>query len=238
MMKKQEAMLARVIDQFAARFDKRAVLRGGMVLRVLGCERMTNDVDYVFVPFRSKKDVLDEVLEALREIPGAEIRHSMNSKCLRLVVTVDSVSIQIEIKTAMEMPVAALSNRSLAQVHGLPPRLIAVVDYPYALADKMAAWNERRLVRDVHDIWFYLKMGVRPDARRLSARLAKPVYSRLVPPDERFPGGGMTAFFRFLSERVQALDDRVIAESLQDFLPPDELPGLSMRFRAEMAKLL
>ena len=100
MMKTQEAMLARVIDQFAARFDKRAVLRGGMVLRVLGCERMTNDVDYVFVPFRSKKDVLDEVLDALREIPGAEIRHSMNSKCLRLVVTVDSVSIQIEIKRA------------------------------------------------------------------------------------------------------------------------------------------
>ena len=71
-----------------------------------------------------------------------------------------------------------------------------------------------------------------------SARLAKPVYSRLVPPAGRFPGGDMTAFFRFLSERVQALDDKAVAESLQDFLPPDELPGLSMRFRAEMAKLL
>ena len=33
-----------------------------------------------------------------------------------------------------------------------------------------------------------------------SARLAKPVYCRLVPPAGRFPGGNMTAFFRFLVE--------------------------------------
>ena len=38
-------------------------MRGGMVLRILGCERFTNDLDYVFVPYRSKKDVVNEVLE-------------------------------------------------------------------------------------------------------------------------------------------------------------------------------
>jgi hypothetical protein len=33
-MKEVEALLVQVIDLFAERFDKRAVLRGGMVLRV------------------------------------------------------------------------------------------------------------------------------------------------------------------------------------------------------------
>jgi hypothetical protein len=55
-MNEVEQLLVEVMDVIARRFDKRAVLRGGMVLRVLGCERMTNDVDYVFVPYASKKD--------------------------------------------------------------------------------------------------------------------------------------------------------------------------------------
>jgi hypothetical protein len=57
MMEEQQRLLAEVLDLFARRFDKHAVLRGGMVLRIPGCEQLTNDLDYVFVPYRSKKDV-------------------------------------------------------------------------------------------------------------------------------------------------------------------------------------
>lgn len=58
MMRNEDALLARVMDLFARRFDKHAVLRGGMALRILGCERLTNDVDYFFVPYRSKKQIV------------------------------------------------------------------------------------------------------------------------------------------------------------------------------------
>ena len=35
----QQQLLARILDVIAERFDRHAVLRGGMVLRLLGCER-------------------------------------------------------------------------------------------------------------------------------------------------------------------------------------------------------
>lgn len=102
----------------------------------------------------------------------------------------------------------------------------------------MAAWNERRLIRDVYDIWFYLKMGIRPDMPILEKRLIKPSYSKLVRPRNHFGGSDGSDFYVFLNERVRQLTDAEIAESLSDYLPPSELPGLAMRFRAEIAKLL
>ncbi len=236
-MNPTEALLAQIMDVIAVRFDKRAVLRGGMVLRVLGCERLTNDVDYLFVPYASKKDVVEEVLAALANIETASIRHSMNSKCLRIVLTRDQVSVQIEIKTAADVPTQLVSNREMARQYGLPPRLLPVVDYPVALADKMAAWNERRLVRDVYDIFFYLRMGIRPDHAVLEKRLAKPVYSRLVRKADQFTGRTIEEFLSFLRANVEKLSDQTITVSLRDYLPEDELAGLSMRLRAELAKI-
>ena len=57
MVDQQQALIARVLDLLAQRFGKRAVLRGGMVLRILGSPRFTNDLDYLFVPYKSKKDI-------------------------------------------------------------------------------------------------------------------------------------------------------------------------------------
>lgn len=232
-----EALLVEVMDVIARRFDKHAVLRGGMVLRVLGCERLTNDVDYVFVPFASKKDIMHDLLEALRDIEGAVLTHSMNSKCLRITLSRNGVAVQIEVKTSKEVPVSWVSNRDLARRYGQPPRLIPVVDYPVALADKMAAWNERRLVRDLYDIWFYLRMGVRPDRATLEKRLDKPAYSRRLKATDHFKGKTRDEFFSFLRQAVLSLTDKDIGAELSDYLPTEEMAGLAMRFRVELAKL-
>lgn len=52
MVEKEKALIARVLDLFAQHFANRAVLRGGMVLRILGSPRFKNDLDYVFVPYK------------------------------------------------------------------------------------------------------------------------------------------------------------------------------------------
>ena len=238
MADREQALLARILDLFAERFDKTAILRGGMVLRLLGCPRLTNDLDYVFVPFRSQKDIVDDVVATLRTIPGSDVTHTVNSQCLRAVVSVDGVSVQVEAKVAMAERTTVLSTRAMAKENGLPPRLIPVVDYPVALAHKMAAWNERRLVRDLYDIWFYLRMGVRPAEDVLAGRLRKPAYSRLVPRTERFPGGDVRNFLDFLQSRANQLTERDFADSLADYLPPEELAGLAMAVRAELARLV
>lgn len=237
-MNKQEALLTRIMDVLAERFNKHAVLRGGVVLRLLGCERLTNDLDYVFVPYHSKKDIVDDVMDTLRKMEGVNVSHSLNSKCLRVVVSKEGVSAQIEIKTMMEVATQILSTKELASQYGFPVRLVPVMDYAVALANKMAAWNERRLLRDIYDIWFFLKMGVRPDADTLQSRLGAPAYSRLIKKGDRFQGGTVHDFCAFLNEAVQKLTETDVRAELSDYLPPSELPGLDMRFRAEIAKLI
>ena len=236
-MRKEEALLIKVMDLFARRFDRKAVLRGGMSLRILGCERMTNDLDYVFMPFKSKKDIVEDVVTALKEIEGAEIEYSLNSKCLRIVLKVDDDSIQIEVKVAMEVPVQIISNKELALRFDLQPRLIPVVEYSVALANKMAAWNERRLIRDVYDIWFYLTMGILPDALTLKKRLKKPSYSKLVSGKDYFSGTGVKEFYDFLRTKTRDISDRDIENSLGDYLKKEDIAGLSIKFRAELVKL-
>lgn len=231
-----EHLLVEVIDCMALRFEQNAILRGGMVLRVLGCERLTNDVDYLMVPFRSKKDVVADVLETLGTLKDVELTHSLNSKCLRILLRRGQTLAQVEIKVGQGAPVQVISTKGLMDPLGLPPRLIPVLDFPVALADKMAAWNERRLMRDVYDIWFFLRMGVRPDQECLRKRLQKPVYSRRVPSDRRLPEPTVAALVARLREEVAGMSDQEIGGQLEDYLPETEIPGLAMRFRAELVK--
>lgn len=232
----QQALLVQVLDLFAVTFDQRAILRGGMVLRILGCERLTNDLDYIFVPYKSKKDIIDEIISTLEGIEKSIVDYTLNSKCLRIVVTVEETSVQIEAKVAMDVPTQILSTKELAATYGLPPRLIRVLDYPVALAHKMAAWNERRLIRDLYDIWFYLKMGIMPDLETLNARLKTCAYSKLIKKADRFPGKTIEEFYDFLSGYVNELTDKDFIDSLDDYVNQEDLCGLSMKIRAEWAK--
>ena len=237
MIEKEQQLLARVLDLFAQKFDRKAVLRGGMVLRVLGSPRLTNDLDYVFVPYKSKKDIVDEILVCLRSIEGAKLDYSLNSKCLRIVLTVDQTRIQIESKVAMDVRTMTASTRLFSSQFNLPPRIIHVMDINVALANKMGAWNERRLIRDIYDIWFLLQMNAKPDEATLEARLARPVYSTLVKQKDHFAGRTCQMFYDYLRDHVARLSDEQIRQELSDYLPPGESDGLALLFRAGLAKL-
>lgn len=238
MIEKEQELLARVLDLFAQQFDRKAVLRGGMVLRVLGSPRLTNDLDYVFVPYKSKKDIVEEIITCLRSIEGADLDYSLNSKCLRVVLTVDQTTIQIEAKVAMDVETSTTSTRLFCSQFNLPPRIIHVVNTSVALANKMAAWNERRLIRDVYDIWFLLQMQATPDMTTLARRLQKPVYSRLVKKQDYFPGRTCSEFFDFIRTQIAELSDEQIDNELSDYLLPEETAGLALLFRAALAKLI
>ena len=233
----EEKLLATVLDLFADRFGKKAILRGGMVLKVMGSARYTNDLDYVFVPYKSKKDIVNELLQCLQELPGAKVEHSLNSKCLRIILTVDGTSIQIEAKVAKEAKTIAIANTLLATQFQLPKRLLHVTDHSVSMSNKMAAWNERRLIRDIYDIWFFLRMGIEPDKEILLERLNKPSYSRLVKTEQYFSGNTVCEFYDFIRKEVNLLTDEEVKSQLADYLPPEELSGLSMLFKVSFVKL-
>lgn len=236
-MNKEEQLLAKILNIFSDRFNQHAVLRGGMVLRLLGSSRLTNDLDYVFTPFKSKKEIVDDVLDTLNQLEGVELQHSLNSKCLRVIISNSQTTVQIEAKVAEEVATDVSSTKELADIYSLPPRLIPVMDYSVALAHKMAAWNERRLVRDIYDIWFYIQMGIRPDEKTLIQRLKKPLYSKKVKPEHYFDGEGAESFYNFLRDQLSSLTEEELNQEMRAYLPPAELPGLLMKFRAALVKL-
>ena len=237
MVEQEQALIARVLDVFAQQFGKRAVLRGGMVLRILGSPRFTNDLDYVFVPYKSKKDIVSEVVECLQTIDGAKIGYSINSKCLRVVLTAHQATIQVEAKVAMTARTSMASTRLFSRQFSLPPRMVCITEHSVALANKLAAWNERRLIRDLYDIWFFLQMRITPDKETLEPRLRRPSYSRLVKEADRFTGTTTAEFYEFIRRHVSKLTDAEIEGSLSDYLPPEETKGLAMQFSAALTRL-
>ena len=155
---------------------------------------------------------------------------------MRVVLKRDQTVAQVEIKVDQSVPTYIVSTKGVTDLLGLPPRLIPVLDFPVALADKMAAWNERRLLRDVYDIWFFLCMGVKVDEKRLLSRIQKPAYSRLVDVSRQLEERTVPAFYDLLRKEITELTDKEVSESLSDLLPEVELTGLTMRFKAEFQK--
>ena len=90
-----------VMHRFAEIFENHAVLKGGMALRLVDCPRRTVDIDYVFVPFRSKKEIADRVTEVLHEIDGAVVDVNLHSKILRAGLRVDDAAIQVEVNVVL-----------------------------------------------------------------------------------------------------------------------------------------
>ena len=229
MDKRMEVFLAEIINLFADRFGNKAILRGGMALRLLQSARLTNDLDYIFVPFKSKNDVVDDVVAALRTLDKVSVEYSLNSKCLRCLVKRDDLVAQVEIKVGMECKVKAISTSALSREHNLTARIVNVVAYDVALANKMAAWYERRLLRDLFDIHILLNMGIVPDKVTLAKRLKKPNFARNV--KEKADDRGLESFYKFLRKQVEALEESDLRQQLSGILPDAELLGLDLKIK-------
>jgi predicted nucleotidyltransferase component of viral defense system len=232
-----EKLLAEIINLFADRFAEKAVLQGGMALKILGSQRYTNDLDYVFTPFKSKNEIIEMIVSALKELKQAKISHSINSKCLRVKIIANGVVAQVEAKAAKELKTVAATTKIIAEQHGLPKRIIQLLDPSIAFANKLAAWNERRIVRDLYDIWFFLQMNIEPDPEVLLKRLKKPNYSRLVAEKTRFKGSSLKDFYEFIRLTTKNLSDQEILQQLAPILPADEALGFSLQLRAALTKL-
>ncbi len=122
-----------VMHRFAEVFEEHAIIKGGIALRLLDCPRSTTDIDYVFVPFRSKKGVSDRIEAVLREIEGAEVAVALHSKMVRASVRVDSAAIQVEANVELECPAFALPTAGFATAQGQPSRLVRVMAIGCAL---------------------------------------------------------------------------------------------------------
>ncbi len=225
-----------IMHRFAEVFAEHAVIKGGMALRLLDCPRRTVDIDYVFVPFESKKEIVDRVAEVLREIDGASIDLDLHSKMLRADLRVDDIAIQIEANVAPRCESIPMTTGGFAQSVGRPSQVVRIMSPGTALSHKLAAWNERRLLRDLYDCYFLTaRAGAAPDPDVLDHRLSK-IESRLpkLKGTRRMSRAQLAGALRI---EARALTDVGLEHELAGLLPAEELTGLAIRIRAAVTGL-
>jgi hypothetical protein len=225
-----------VMHRFAEAFEDHAVLKGGIALRLFDCPRSTTDIDYVFVPFRSKKDVRGLIDGILAEIEDAQIDLAVHSKILRATVSVDAAAIQIEVNVDEECRSVPVPTAGFALDQGQPSRIVRVMALDCALAHKLAAWNERRLLRDLYDCYFLAgRLGESPDLELLELRLGE-VESRL-PALRGRKRMTRTELASELRTAADALTERAVGEELTPVLPAEELVSLVPRMRSAIVRI-
>lgn len=223
-----------LLHLMAEEFGGEAVLKGGMVLKLLGSNRETLDLDYTFVPFKSKKHVLERIEKLFTDIKGIQFEIKLNSKAIRVNLSAQKLRAQIEINVAMQLKSELISTANLAPAAA---RVIRIMSLDVALANKLAAWNERRLLRDLYDIYYFLsRQGIEPDWNVLDTRLGK-IESR-IPKLKKIQSMTRLEFADSLEEELKKIDQNRIEDELSELLDPVEVPGLSHKFKDIIGRLL
>ena len=224
-----EELLAWVVNFFASEFGNNAIIRGGMALRLLNSPRYTNDVDYVFVPFASKKEIKPLIEQKLSNVSGLVFKITLNSKVMNVNINYLSQSCQVEINVESECPSLSMSSSPLASLYGMPSRIVRIADLSVAFAHKIAAWNERELLRDLFDIYHYNAiLRVEPNLKVLQKRLEN---VRIYPKAK--PAKNMDALGEKLLLTASELNEQKMQE-LRPLLPEAELAGLHLRIAAAL----
>jgi predicted nucleotidyltransferase component of viral defense system len=229
-VKTTDDLLLWFLGYFAQKFRNRAIVKGGMVLRLLNSPRATNDLDILFVPFSSKKEILPELEQVLADVDEIESQVSADSKCIRCRVRYGKLQIQIEGTIAESCEYESVSTVS----HGAP-LLLAIQRRDIALAHKIGAWNERDLMRDLYDIHYFISvLGVKPDLLTLEERLRHVFSGR----KNRSKAMTMSELIHKMELAHRNLDAKRLNEELGAILSKNERAGLDMKIKTGLYRLM
>ena len=232
----REGLILWVMHRFASAFGEHAVIKGGLALRLLDSPRSTNDIDYVFVPFESKKDIVPGIRKILNDLEGADVKINLHSTMLRADIRMDSAVIQIEVSVDNTCDAIPIATGGFAREQGRPSRIVRIMSLDTALAHKLAAWNERRLARDLYDCYFLAsRLGEKPSLAVLQKRFSE-IRSQL-PRLRRKRKMSATEFARELRQEAENLTQKRLDDELGGLLPNEEMAGLAPRIKAALNML-
>ena len=238
-----EALRVWIINYFSEKLGKHAILKGGMVLRILDCPRYTNDLDYVFVPFKSKKEIVSLIEGALKPLQGITIDYRLHSTNAQFDVILKNshgvFKTQIEANVSETCESQPLSSIDLAQQYQQAPHIIRVMRFDVMLAHKLAAWNERRLMRDLYDAYFiYKHLNVLPDLKILQERLQSIRYAKRMANKSLPKKMDLQQFLVLLESEAKNLTETELEEELRDYLAPQQWGGLDKKIMIVLIQLV
>ncbi len=237
-LKNNDEFFVYLLHLITEEFESEAVLKGGMVLKLLGSTRETLDLDYTFVPFKSKKDVLERIKFLFLNLEGIKSEISTNSKAIRVNLSKGLLRAQIEINVALDLKTEVVSTASIiGDASPFPARIIRIMSLDVALSNKLAAWNERRLIRDLYDIYYFVSIhNLKPDWNVLESRLNN-IESK-IPKLKKIKSMSFTQFTDALELEIKNLTQERIETELEGLVSHTEIPGLAYRIRIAVKSLI
>lgn len=236
-MDSREELLLRVIHLMAEKFKDRVVLEGGMLLRLLGYPRSTQDVDCILLSDESKKVLTLKIRKALAELEGVRVAEvSLNSR--GIFIRLESkdkpglrAMLEISVAAALNLPAGHLSTVALANKYFLGGRIVTTMALPEAFANKIASALERNALRDIYDLSI-LEPLCAFDEATLAKRLRALSVGRKKPKPMSFQEA--SAMLRTKAERITA---KVVKEELAPLLPPRQAEGIETILKAAVVRI-
>lgn len=242
-IRSDEGLRLWLINHLAEKLGEHAILKGGMVLRLLDCPRYTNDLDYVFIPFRSKKDIIPLLDKAFSGLTGVQVQKGLHSTNVRYDISLTNAfgtfRTYLEANVSESCESEPVSTGDAAVKNNQLPRVVRVMRFDVALANKLAAWNERKLVRDLYDAYFMHKhLNQTPHLPTLAARLQKINYARRVKGSSLPRSMTLAEFLDRLEQKVRGLTDNDIDQEMRDSLDLTQRAGLALKMRAGLTQMI
>lgn len=242
-IKSDEGLRIYIMGFLSDALGEHVILKGGMVLRLLNCPRYTNDLDYLFVPYKSKKQIPPLLEKALANVPGLIFEYRLHSTNAQFDVTLQNANgvykTQIEINVADECASQPLSTGDIALSYDLDAHIIRVMRYDIMLAHKLAAWNERRLIRDLYDIYFIYKfLDELPDITTLKQRLEIIHYAKRVGSIQKPRKMELNEFLIILETEAKGLTEKAVENELRDYFNLGELVGMDKKIKIAILQLI
>ncbi|MBI1908924.1 MAG: nucleotidyl transferase AbiEii/AbiGii toxin family protein [Deltaproteobacteria bacterium] len=242
-VKSDESLRVLIINHLGKQLGEHAILKGGMVLRLLDCPRTTNDLDYIFVPFKSKKEIVPLVLEVLKELEEVTVQHRLHSTNAQFDVTLKNefgtFRTQLEVNVSNHCETEPLTTGDFALQFQQSPQIIRVMRFDVMLAHKLAAWNERRLMRDLYDAYFiYKNLNITPNLDLLQGRLQDVHYAKRMSGRSLPKKMSLEEFWQLLASELKTLTPADLENELRDSLDTHQLLGLDKKITIALTQMM
>jgi len=150
-----------------------------------------------------------------------------HSTIIQITASINDVKVIIEGSISSSFEPTLISTAPIAFRLIKQPALISIMPNDMALAHKLAAWLERRLTRDLYDIYvLYDRLNSTPNLDVLNTRLKEVNYLKGVTPKPKLEDS--SAFLLFLKEQVKSFNTDYLESQMQGLIDDRELKGIGV----------
>lgn len=224
------------MNLLADQFKGKLILKGGMLLRLLGSTRETSDLDYAWIRTKKRNQFAEDIRDALEKLGDVKIdKISSHSRGIVLegsdLRSKHQFRIEVHVVKKLNLPPETRNTAALADKYSLAGRMIATMALPENFSHKVAAAIERGLARDFFDIME--AEGITDfDIPTLRRR-----FSRIEINREKSRKISATEGARLLRSRMESLNEEQIRQELAAWLRPERLVGLRDAMRMSVNRV-